>query len=93
MIIGLLLALPAGLIMALPGKSVRPERLAIGMGIYFTCHYGGIGLLSAMAGLTRDLTGSPAAPLWFAGAMLILATFMLLQYRLLYGRPPHTANA
>lgn len=93
MIIGLLLALPAGLIMALPGKSVRPERLAIAMGIYFTCHYGGIGLLSAMAGLTRDLTGSPAAPLWFAGAMLILATFMLLQYRLLYGRPPHTANA
>jgi len=38
-IIGLLLALPAGLIIALPGKSVRPERLAIAMGIYFTCHY------------------------------------------------------
>jgi cyanate permease len=65
-IIGLLLALPAGLIMALPGKSVRPERLAIAMGIYFTCHYGGIGLLSALAGYTRDLTGSPAAPLSFS---------------------------
>ena len=63
-IIGVLLALPAGLIMTLPGKSVRPERLAIAMGVYFTCHYGGIGLLSALAGYTRDLTGSPAAPLW-----------------------------
>jgi MFS family permease len=90
---GLLLALPAGLIMALPGKSVRPERLAIAMGIYFTCHYGGIGLLSAIAGYTRDVTGDPAAPLWFAGAMLILATLMLLQYRLLYARPSHTASA
>lgn len=92
-IIGLLLALPAGLIMALPGKSVRPERLAIAMGIYFTCHYGGIGLLSAIAGYTRDLTGSPAAPLWFAGAMLVLATFMLMQYRALYGRPSYGASA
>jgi predicted MFS family arabinose efflux permease len=92
-VIGLLLALPAGLIMALPGRSVRPERLAIAMGIYFTCHYGGIGLLSAMAGVTRDLTGSPAAPLWFAGAMLILATVMLLQYRVLSGRPANAANA
>ena len=79
--------------MALPGKSVRPERLAIVMGIYFTCHYGGIGLLSAIAGYTRDLTGSPAAPLWYAGAMLILATFVLMQYRILYQRPPNGAHA
>ena len=92
-IIGLLLALPAGLIMALPGKSVRPERLAIAMGIYFTCHYGGIGLLSALAGYTRDLTGSPAAPLWFAGAMLIFATLMLVQYRSVYSRPPDGVRA
>jgi hypothetical protein len=63
------------------------------MGIYFTCHYGGIGLLSAIAGYTRDVTGSPAAPIWFAGTMLILATFMLLQYRLLHGRPPPAAAA
>ena len=92
-VIGLLLALPAGLIMALPGKSVRPERLAIAMGIYFPCHYGGIGLLSALAGYTRDLTGSPAAPLWFAGAMLIFATLMLMQYRSVYSRTADPAGA
>ena len=91
-IIGLLLALPAGLIMALPGKSVRPERLAIAMGIYFTCHYGGIGLLSALAGFTREVTGSPAAPLWFAGAMLIFATLMLVQYRFVLSRAPDAAR-
>jgi predicted MFS family arabinose efflux permease len=79
--------------MALPGKSVRPERLAIAMGVYFTCHYGGIGLLSALAGYTRDLTGSPAAPLWFAGAMLILATLMLVQYRHVYSRPAGATSA
>jgi predicted MFS family arabinose efflux permease len=92
-VIGLLLALPAGLIMALPGKSVRRERLAVAMGIYFTCHYGGIGLLSAIAGYTRDVTGSPAAPMWFAGAMLIFATVMLVQYRVLHSRPPQGAGA
>jgi hypothetical protein len=57
------------------------------------CHYGGIGLLSAIAGYTRDLTGSPAAPLWYAGAMLILATLMLMQYRILYSRPGNGAHA
>ncbi len=92
-VIGLLLALPAGLIMALPGKSVRRERLAVAMGIYFTCHYGGIGLLSAIAGYTRDVTGSAAAPMWFAGAMLIFATVMLVQYRVLHTRPVRGASA
>jgi hypothetical protein len=76
-----------GLLLALPGKSVRPEPLAIAMGVYFTCHYGGIGLLSALAGYTRDLTGSPAAPMWFAGSMLIFATLVLVQYRSVYSRP------
>jgi MFS family permease len=92
-LIGLLLALPAGLIMALPGKSVPPERLAIAMGIYFTCHYGGIGLLSAVAGYMRDLTGNPATPIWFAGTMLIFATLVLVQYRVLLSRPPRAAGA
>ena len=61
-IIGLLLALPAGLIMALPGKSVRPERLAIAMGIYFTCHYGGIGLLVGAGRLHARSDGQPRSP-------------------------------
>ena len=52
-----------------------------------------MGLLSALAGYTRDLSGSPAAPLLFAGAMLIFATLMLVQYRVVYARSPHVAGA
>jgi len=84
---------PAGLIMALPAQALRPQNRAGGMGIYFTCHYAGIGVLSALAGYTRDLTGSPAAPLWFAGAMLVFATLMLVQYRSVYSRAPDAARA
>jgi MFS family permease len=71
--IGLLFGPPGGLIMALPGEAARPERRAIAMGVYYTCYYAGMGVLPALAGWARDAVGSATAPLWFAGAMLILA--------------------
>jgi len=86
-VIGLALAPPGGLLMALPGEAARPERRALAMGLYFTCYYAGMGVLPAFAGYARDLTGSAAAPLWFAGAMLIVTGLLLIQFRLLQARP------
>ena len=41
-----------------------------------------IGLyLPVFAGYARDLTGNPAAPLWLAGAMLIVACVALRRFR------------
>ena len=80
-LIGLLFAPPAGLIMTLPGEAVRAERRAIAIGIYFTCYYAGMGVLPALAGYARDLTGQSAAPLWFASAMMIISTLVLLKFR------------
>jgi MFS family permease len=85
--IGLIFGPPGGLIMALPGEAARPERRAVAMGLYYTCYYAGMGVLPALAGWARDAIGSAAAPLWFSGAMLILAGLMLLQFRLLQARP------
>jgi MFS family permease len=85
---GLLFGPPGGLIMALPSEAVRPERRAIAMGIYFTCYYAGMGVLPTLAGYARDLTGNPAAPFWFAGAMLVLAALMLVQFRIVQARTP-----
>jgi predicted MFS family arabinose efflux permease len=82
-LIGLLFAPPAGLIMTLPGEAARPARRAIVMGIYFTCYYAGMGVLPALAGYARDLTGAAATPLWFAAAMVLAASLFLLQFRLL----------
>lgn len=90
-VMGLLFGPPGGLIMALPGEAIRAERRAIAMGIYFTCYYAGMGVLPALAGYARDITGNAAAPLWFAGAMLIIATLMLLQFRILQARRPRPA--
>ena len=89
-VIGLIFGPPGGLIMTLPGEAVRPERRAIAMGIYFTCYYAGMGVLPALAGYARDLTGSAAAPLWFGGVMLIVASAMLLQFRFVQSHLPRT---
>src|SRR5262245_24151409 len=89
-VIGLIFGLPGGLIMTLPGEAVRFERRAIAMGIYFTCYCAGMGVLPALAGYARDLTGNPAAPLWVAGAMLIVASLALIQFRFVQSQRPRT---
>ena len=72
---------PGGLIMALPAQALRPENRAGGMGIYFTWYYAGMAMLPGLAGMARDLTGSPAAPALFAAAMMALALVGLIGFR------------
>lgn len=79
--LGLLFGPPAGLIMALPTEVLRPENRAAGMGIYWTCYYAGMAVLTALAGLSRDLTNNPAAPLWFGGILLFIAIIILGLFR------------
>jgi MFS family permease len=85
-LIGFLFAPPGGLIMTLPGESARPAQRAIAMGLYFTCYYAGMGVLPALAGYARDLTSAAAASLWFAAVMVLMASVMLLQFRVLQRR-------
>ena len=68
----LLIGLPAGPIMAMPAQALRPESRAPGMGVFYTCYYVTMALLPGLAGMTRDLTGSPAAPMLFAAAMMMV---------------------
>lgn len=84
--LGLIFGPPGGLIMALPSEIMQPHNRAVGMGIYFTCYYVGMGVCPALAGLARDLTGHPAAPLYFAGAMSIVALGALAGVRALQRR-------
>jgi hypothetical protein len=78
---------PAGPIMALPAQVLRPENRAGGMGVYFTWYYAGMAVWPGLAGLARDLTGSPAAPALFAAAMMGLAPLGLTGFRLVPTRP------
>lgn len=82
--------LPAGAIMALPAGALRPQSRAAGMGLYFTCYYALMAALPALAGLSRDVTGSEASPLLFAAAMLVLGIVGVAAFRLA-ARPARAA--
>jgi predicted MFS family arabinose efflux permease len=79
--LGLLFGPPAGIIVALPAEVLQPENRALGMGVFYTCYYPGMAALTALAGLTLDLTQNAAAPLLFGGALLFAAIFVLWLFR------------
>ena len=60
-ILGLIFGPAGGLIMALPTKVLRSENRAVGMGMFFTIYYVGMGIFPAIAGYIRDVSDDPAA--------------------------------
>jgi MFS family permease len=74
---GSLLGLAPGAIMALLPKVLAPEHLATGLGVLYTIFYLGVAVAQPLAGLTRDLSGSDAMPMFFA-ALLMAATVAAL---------------
>lgn len=87
-LLGIIFGLAGGLIMALPAQVLRTENRAIGMGIFFTVYYIGMGVSSSIAGYARDVSGDPATPLWLAGLAIIMAMLALIGFRLLLLNPP-----
>jgi MFS family permease len=92
-VVGFTFGPPGGLIMALPGEAVSQQHRAVAMGVYYTCYYAGIGMLPTLAGYARDVSGSAAAPLWFAVAMLVLAGAFLLWFEVARLRLAKTAGS
>jgi ACS family tartrate transporter-like MFS transporter len=74
---GLIAWTPAGPIVALPIAHLTPQNRVVGMGVFFSYYYLGIGLFPSIAGWIRDTTGSPGAPLVFAGTLFIWALVFL----------------
>lgn len=90
---GLIGFLPSGAIMALPGKILRPEARALGMGLYYTVFYAAVSFFPPLAGLARDLTMVPAAPLWLAAALLTFCLPSLWLFARLLPAEPQAAAA
>jgi NO-binding membrane sensor protein with MHYT domain len=89
-LIGVVFGPPGGLIMALPGQVLAPAHRALGMGVYFTCHYAGMAALPPLAGLSWDLSGSPTAPFVVAGLLMLMSLLALGAFHLLRRDPaPH----
>jgi predicted MFS family arabinose efflux permease len=75
--LGMINGLPAGPMLSLPARVLRPETRAIGMGIFYTLYYATMMLGPAGGGALAKLTGSAATALDF-GAVLLLACPVLL---------------
>ena len=79
LLFGLIGAAPAGVIMALSGEAMRPDRRAFGMGVFFTIYYAVMAAGPPLAGWLYDATGEPFAPILFgilAFAAVIPANFL-----------------
>jgi MFS family permease len=81
--IGIIFGPAGGLIMALPAQVLSKENRAIGMGVFFTIYYIGMGIFPAIAGYARDVTGNPAVPLFLAGVAILIAVLALTGFRVI----------
>jgi len=79
--IGLVGGLPAGMIMKLPARLLRPEQRAIGMGIFYTIYYGGLVLGTAVGGELADRWESSSAAFDFAAVLVAVCPLLLLAVR------------
>ena len=84
--LGLIFGPPAGIIMALPTEVLHPENRAAGMGLFFSCFYGGMMALTSLAGFSRDLMQNAAAPILFGAMLLIIAIIILAIFRTFQAR-------
>jgi MFS family permease len=84
---GLVGMAPAGVIMALTGEAMSPERRALGMGVFFSSYFLVVAPAPAIAGWLYDTSGDPYRPILFAVALfgatvLANAMFRLTQRKL-----------
>ena len=72
LLFGLVGMAPAGVIMAQAGQAMRPERRALGMGVFFTVYYAIMMAAPPVAGAIFDASGSASGPLLLG--MFLFAT-------------------
>jgi MFS family permease len=85
-IIGFFGAVPAGVLMAAAIGVLEPRYRAQGNAIIYTFFYGAMGLCPGLIGFLADQSGTAAAPIYFAGAMLLLSAGLFPMFRMLTSR-------
>src|SRR5262249_21805067 len=87
-LMGLMFGLPPGAMMSLLPRALPAERLAAGLGVYYTAFYLVIVGALWLAGVVRDLSGRPGSPLVFAAAATVASVLCLGFFRSLERRVP-----
>jgi MFS family permease len=72
LLFGLVGMAPAGLIMALTGAAMAPQKRAFGMGIFFSAYFVVTAPAPAIAGWFFDRSHDPFLPILFAIALFVL---------------------
>jgi MFS family permease len=83
---------PGALVALVPG-SVSTEQLAAALGLFYSIFYLGMAGMQPLAGLLRDVTGNPAAPLFFAAATMMLTVVALGAFRWIERAAPDDPEA
>jgi MFS family permease len=89
--LGLIFGLPAGPMMSLPARVLRPETRAIGMGTFYMLYYGTMMLGPAVGGALAKWTGSTATALDFGAAVLLACPALLWGFNRLPEAAPKIA--
>jgi predicted MFS family arabinose efflux permease len=89
--LGLVGGQPAGPIMSLPTRVLRPETRAIGMGLFFTMFYGCMMLGPVVGGACAKWAGSAAAAFDFGAAMILVCPLILWGFNRIPAMMPRTA--
>ena len=89
--LGLVGGQPAGPIMSLPTRVLRPETRAIGMGLFFTMFYGCMMLGPVVGGACAKWAGSAAAAFDFGAAMILVCPLILWGFNRIPAMLPRTA--
>ncbi len=83
LIFGLLGMAPAGVIVALAGQAVAPERRAFGMGVFLTVYYAIMTASPPVAGWILDRTAAPDGAILFGAALFVLVLPAAVVFRML----------
>jgi predicted MFS family arabinose efflux permease len=78
---GLLGMAPAGVIMALTGEAMSPDRRAFGMGVFFSSYFIIVAPAPAIAGWLYDHSSNPYWPILFAVALLGMTALANFAFR------------
>ena len=90
---GVIAGIPAGALMALSAQALSADNRGPGLGIFYTWYYAGMTVGPVLAGWTRDVSGSAAAPVilgaaLLGGVILSVGVLRLLQASRKNGRKP-----
>ena len=83
---GLIGMAPAGVIMALTGEAMAPQRRAFGMGVFFSFYIVLEALAPPIAGWLYDRGGDPSWPILFAAFLFACTALSNLAFRIAQAR-------